>query len=52
MSYLSPKDFESILNTVNILPISSLTPEDISQYSFDCGKAIEYVTFLKEKALA
>lgn len=51
MSYLSPKDFESILNTVNILPISSLTPEDISQYSFDCGKAIEYVTFLKEKAL-
>ena len=25
--------------------------EDITQYSFSCGKAEEYVTFLKEKAL-
>lgn len=51
MNYLSPENFESILNTVSILPISSLTKEDISQYSFDCGKAKEYETFLKEKAL-
>ena len=52
MSYLISEDFESILNTVSILPISSLTEEDISQYSFDCGKAKEYETFLKKKALA
>ena len=52
MSYLISEDFESILNTVSILPISSLTEEDISQYSFDCVKAKEYETFLKKKALA
>ena len=52
MGYLISEDFESILNTVSILPISSLTEEDISQYSFDCGKAKEYETFLKKKALA
>ena len=51
MSYLISEDFKEILNTVSILPISSLTEEDISQYSFDCGKAREYETFLKKKSL-
>lgn len=51
MSYLISEDFKSILSTVSILPISSLTEEDISQYSFDCGEAKEYETFLKKKAL-
>lgn len=37
---------------MSILPISSLTEEDISQYFFDCGEAKEYETFLKKKALA
>lgn len=51
MSYLISEDFESICNTVKILPISAEAVGDISQYSFDCGKAKEYETFLKEKAL-
>lgn len=50
MSYLVPKEYKSISDTVSILSVSSLSREDISQYSFDCGKAKEYVTFLKEKA--
>ena len=50
MSYLISEDFESICNTVKILPISSEAVGDISQYSFDCGKAKEYETFLKQKA--
>lgn len=52
MSYLISEDFESICNTVKIVPISSETVGDISQYSFDCGEAKEYETFLKTKALA
>ena len=51
MSYLISEDFESICNTVKIYPISSKAVKDISQYSFDCGKAKEYETFLKKKAL-
>lgn len=51
MSYLSSEDLESICNTVKIFPISSVDVGDISQYSFDCGKAKEYETFLKQKAL-
>ena len=51
MSYLISEDFESICNTVKILPISSEAVGDISQYFFDCGKAKEYETFLKQKAL-
>ena len=51
MSYLTSEDFESICNTVKIIPISSETLGDISQYSFNCGKAKEYETFLKQKAL-
>lgn len=50
MSYLVPEEYKSISDTVSILSISSLSREDISQYSFDCGKAKEYVTFLREKA--
>lgn len=50
MSYLTLEDFESICNTVRIVPISSETVGDISQYSFDCGEAEEYETFLKQKA--
>ena len=50
MSYLISEDFESICNTVKILPISSEAVGDISQYSFDCGEAKEYETFLKKKA--
>lgn len=50
MSYLSDEEFESILNTVMILPISSEEMGDISQYSFDCGNAKEYETFLRLKA--
>ncbi len=37
MSYLTTEEFESIADTVNILPISSDEIGDISQYSFDCG---------------
>lgn len=51
MSYLNTEDFESICNTVSIIPISSVSDRDVSQYSFTCGKAKEYVTFLKVKAL-
>ena len=39
MSYLVPKEYKSISDTVSILSVSSLSREDISQYSFDCGKA-------------
>lgn len=51
MSYLSEKEFIDIMNTVSIFPISSPEIGDISQYSFDCGEAEEYVSFLKDKAL-
>lgn len=50
MSYLTLEDFKSILDTVKILPINSLTEEELSQYSFDCGNAKEYVFFLKNNA--
>lgn len=50
MSYLSEKDILEIADTVSIFSITSVK-EDITQYSFSCGKAEEYVTFLKEKAL-
>lgn len=50
MSYLTLEDFKSILDTVKILPIHSLAEEELSQYSFDCGKAKEYAFFLKYNA--
>lgn len=50
MSYLSEKDVIEIADTVSIFSITSVK-EDIKQYSFSCGKAEEYVTFFKEKAL-
>ena len=50
MSYLSEKDILEIADTVSIFSITSVK-EDITQCSFSCGKAEEYVTFLKEKAL-
>ncbi len=52
MSYLIPEDFESICDTVSIVPISAVPACDILKYSFDCGEAEEYVTFLKMKALS
>lgn len=51
MSYLTAEEFDSIANTVTIFPINSEKLGDISQYSFDCGEAREYVTFLMEKAV-
>lgn len=51
MSYLISEEFARICNTVKILPISSDAVGDISQYSFHCGEATEYETFLKQKAL-
>lgn len=51
MSYLSEQEFREILDTVSIFPISSPEIGDILQYSFDCGEAEEYVSFLREKAL-
>lgn len=51
MSYLSTEEFEDILNTVTIFPVTSTELGDISQYSFDCGEANEYVTFLRQKAI-
>ncbi len=51
MSYLTLEECESIGNTVDIYSISSEQIGDISQYSFDCGEAKEYETFLKEKAI-
>lgn len=50
MSYLSEEEFDEIANTVSIYPIGSKSIGDISQYSFDCGKAEEYVHFLKVNA--
>lgn len=41
MSYLNTEDFESICNTVNIIPISLVSDREVSQYSFTCGKAQE-----------
>lgn len=52
MSYLTTEEFESIADTVTIFPVTSAELGDISQYSFDCGKAVEYVIFLKQKAIA
>lgn len=51
MSYLNEKELEEIVDTVNILPITSACVGDISQYSFHCGDAIEYEIFLRIKAL-
>lgn len=51
MSYLTTEEFESILDTVTIFPVTSLELGDISQYSFDCRDAEEYVTFLRNKAV-
>lgn len=51
MSYLTTEEFESILDTVTIFPVTSVELGDISQYSFDCGDAEEYVTFLRNKAI-
>jgi len=50
MSYLSESQCKEIAATVSIYPVSSEEIGDISQYSFDCGEAKEYVTFLQEKA--
>ena len=49
MSYLTTEEFESILDTVTIFPVTSVELGDISQYSFDCGDAEGYVTFLINK---
>lgn len=45
MSYLNEKELEEIVDTVNILPITSACVGDISQYSFHCGDVIEYEIF-------
>lgn len=45
MSYLTTEEIECILDTVTIFPVTSVELGDISQYSFDCGDAEEYVTF-------
>ena len=50
MSYLSEKEFLEIMNTVSIFPISLPEIGDISQYSFDCGEAEEYVSFLRDNS--
>lgn len=50
MSYLSDDEFDSILNAVNVYSISSDEMKDISQYSFDAGKAKEYESFLYDQA--
>ena len=46
---MTTEEFESILDTVTIFPVTSVELGDISQYSFDCGDAEEYVTFLINK---
>lgn len=51
MSYLTTEEFERIADTVTIFPVTSSELGDISQYSFDCGEASEYVTFLMQKAI-
>lgn len=52
MNYLTEKEFEEIMDTVIILPIASTRVGDISQYSFYCEDATEYITFLRKKALS
>lgn len=51
MSYLTSDEFESIADTVTIFPVTSAELGDISQYSFYCGEAKEYETFLMKKAI-
>ena len=48
---LSEEQIEEIVDTVDIYPITSEKIGDISQYSFDSGKAEEYTSFIKEDAL-
>jgi hypothetical protein len=50
MSYLSEKDVKEIADTVSIFSITSVK-EDIKKYSFSCGKAEGYVTFLRKRPL-
>lgn len=50
MSYLTEAQYEEIFDTVSIFSINDKEIENISQYSFSCGVAKEYVTFLNLKA--
>lgn len=51
MSYLSEEDFAEILDTVEVLPISSKKSSNLTQYFFDVGIAKEYETFIMNDAL-
>lgn len=48
--YLSDQQFNEIAECVSIYEIGSENLKDLSTYSFDTGKAVEYKTFLFNKA--
>lgn len=48
--YLSDQQFSDISKSISIYSIRSISSKKLSTYSFDCGKANEYKTFLFEKA--
>lgn len=48
--YLTDQQFADIAKDVSIYRIGSENLEDLSAYSFDCGKALEYKTFLLTQA--
>lgn len=48
--YLTDQQFADIMNDISIYGIGSENLDDLSTYSFDCGKALEYKHFLLEQA--
>ena len=48
--YLSEQQLAEFFEQVSILPIKSFSNKDLRSFSFDCGLAEEYKTFLFEKA--
>lgn len=50
LDYLTEKQFDEIKDSVSIYSISSKELENISRFSFSCGKAKEYEDFLRNEA--
>ena len=51
VGYLDSQQFADISNAISIYAIGSKNLKDLSTYSFDTGKAIEYKYFLLKQAL-
>ena len=50
VGYLDSQQFADISNVVSIYTIGSKNLKDLSTYSFDTGKAVEYKYFLLKQA--